>query len=47
MWDPGWGAHKVPRRIEITHAPGGSRTIARSTVEQGEAPVGRPGGGAS
>ena len=28
------------RRIEITHAPGGSRTISGSTVEQGEAPAG-------
>ena len=28
------------RRVEITHAPGGSRTISGSTVEQGEAPAG-------
>ena len=27
------------RRIEITHAPGGSRTISGSTVEQGGAPA--------
>ena len=29
------------RRVEITHAPGGSRTISGSTVEQGEAPAGQ------
>ena len=33
------------RRIEITHAPGGSRTISGSTAEQGEAPAGSTGGG--
>ena len=32
------------RRIEITHAPGGSRTIP-GTAEQGEAPAGSTGGG--
>ena len=31
--------------LEITHAPGGSRTISGSTVEQGEAPAGSAGGG--
>ena len=33
------------RRVEITHAPGGSRTISGSTAEQGGAPGGgeRPG----
>ena len=31
------------RRIEITHAPGGSRTISGSTVEQGGAPAGGAG----
>ena len=35
-----------PRRIEITHTPGGSRTISGSTVEQGEAPA-STGGSAS
>jgi HSP20 family protein len=35
-----------PRRVEITHAPGGSRTISGSTVEQGEAPTESTGGGA-
>ena len=34
-----------PRRVEITHAPGGSRTISGSTVEPGEAPAGSTGGG--
>ena len=34
------------RRVEITHAPGGSRTLSGSTVEQGEAPTGSTGGGA-
>jgi HSP20 family protein len=29
-----------PRRIEVTHAPGGSRTISGSTAEQAEAPGG-------
>jgi HSP20 family protein len=33
------------RRVEITRASGGSRTISGSTVEQGEAPAGSPGGG--
>ncbi len=33
------------RRIEIARAPGGSRTIAGSTAEQGEAPAGSTGGG--
>jgi HSP20 family protein len=28
------------RRVEITHAPGGSRTISGSTAEQGGAPAG-------
>ena len=32
------------RRVEITHAPGGSRSISGSTVEQGEAPAGSTGG---
>ena len=27
-----------PRRVEITHATGGGRTISGSTVEQGDAP---------
>ena len=35
------------RRIEITRAPGGSRTISGSAVEQGEAPGGSPGGTAT
>jgi HSP20 family protein len=34
------------RRVEITRASGGSRTISGSTVEQGEAPAGGTGGGA-
>jgi len=34
------------RRVEITRAAGGSRTISGSTVEQGEAPAGSTGGGA-
>ena len=29
-----------PRRIEVTHAPGGSRTISGSTAERAEAPGG-------
>ena len=33
------------RRVEITHAPGGSRTISGSTSEQGEALAGGAGGG--
>ena len=33
------------RRVEITHAPGGSRTLSGSTSEQGEAPAGGTGGG--
>jgi HSP20 family protein len=33
------------RRVEITHAPGGSRTISGRTAEQGEAPAGGTGGG--
>ena len=33
------------RRVEITHAPGGSRTISGSTAEQGGAPAGGTGGG--
>jgi HSP20 family protein len=33
------------RRVEITHAPGGSRTISGSTAEQDEAPAGGTGGG--
>ena len=33
------------RRVQITHAPGGSRTISGSTVEPGEAPAGSTGGG--
>jgi hypothetical protein len=35
------------RRVEITHAPGGSRTISGSIVEPGEAPAGSTGGGAA
>ena len=31
------------RRVEITHAPGGSRTLSGSTSEQGGAPVGGAG----
>src|SRR6266851_5607875 len=34
------------RRVEITHAAGGSRVVPGSTVEPGEAPVGSTGGGA-
>jgi HSP20 family protein len=34
-----------PRRVEITHAPGGSRTISGSTAEQDEAPAGSTGEG--
>jgi HSP20 family protein len=33
------------RRVEITRASGGSRTISGSTVEQGEAPAGGTGSG--
>jgi len=33
------------RRVEITHAPGGSRTISGSTAEPGGAPAGGTGGG--
>jgi len=33
------------RRVEITRAPGGSRTISGSTAEQGGAPAGGTGGG--
>jgi HSP20 family protein len=33
------------RRVEITHAPGGSRTISGRAAEQGEAPAGGTGGG--
>lgn len=33
------------RRVEITHAPGGSRTISGSTAGQGEAPADSTGGG--
>ena len=33
------------RRVEITHAPGGSRTLSGSTAEHGEAPAGSTGGG--
>ena len=32
------------RRVEITHASGGKRTISGSTVEKGEAPPGSGGG---
>jgi HSP20 family protein len=32
-----------PRRVEITHATGGSRTISGSTVEQGDASAGSAG----
>ena len=31
------------RRVEITHAPGGSRTLSGSTSKQGEAPAGGTG----
>jgi HSP20 family protein len=34
-----------PRRVEITRAAGGSRTISGSIVEQGDAPTGSSGGG--
>ena len=34
------------RRVQITRAAGGSRTISGSTAEQGEAPAGSTGGGA-
>ena len=33
------------RRVEITHAPGGSRTLSGSTSEQGGAPAGGAGVG--
>ena len=33
-----------PRRVEITHATGGGRTISGSTVEQGDAPAPSTGG---
>jgi HSP20 family protein len=33
------------RRVEITHAPGGSRTLSGSTAEPGGAPAGGAGGG--
>jgi HSP20 family protein len=33
-----------PRKVEITHATGVSRTISPGTVEQGEAPAHSPGG---
>ena len=33
------------RRVEITHAPGGSRTISGSAAEPGGAPAGGTGGG--
>ncbi len=33
-----------PRRVEITHAISGSRTISGSTVEPGDAPTGSTGG---
>jgi HSP20 family protein len=33
-----------PRRVEITHATGGGRTISGSTVEQGDAPASSAGG---
>ena len=32
------------RRVEITHAPGGSGTISGSTGDQGQAPAGSTGG---
>ena len=35
-----------PRRIEITRASGGGRTISGSTVEHGEGPTDSTGGGA-
>lgn len=34
------------RRVEVTHAAGGSRIMPGSTVEPGEAPAGSTGGGA-
>jgi hypothetical protein len=34
------------RRVQITRAAGGSRTISGSTAEQGEASAGSTGGGA-
>ena len=34
------------RRVEVTRAAGGSRVVPGSTVEPGEAPAGRTGGGA-
>jgi HSP20 family protein len=34
------------RRVEVTHAAGGSRAISGSTIEPGEAPAGSTGGGA-
>src|ERR1700730_7738592 len=34
------------RRVEVTHAAGGSRIVPGSTVEPGEAPAGSTGGGA-
>jgi len=33
-----------PRRVEVTHAIGASRTISGSTVEQDDAPAGSTGG---
>src|SRR6266487_2253999 len=33
------------RRVEITHAGGGSRTISGSTAGQGDVPAGSTGGG--
>jgi len=36
-----------PRRVEVTHAAGGSRTISGATVPQGDAPTGTTGGSAS
>ena len=35
------------RRVQITRAPGGRRTISESTVEQGGTPTGSTVGGAS
>jgi HSP20 family protein len=35
------------RRVEVTHAAGGSRIVPGSTAEPGEAPAGSTGGGAS
>jgi hypothetical protein len=34
------------RRVKITHAPGGSRTLSERIVEPGGAPAGSTGGGA-